>query len=103
VPRLVTIAEYEQIPDPPEGHLELRHGEVLLVTWPVRQHKDLQRRIRKLFDPVAEPLGYIVDTEYPYRPLPEYEVWEQTWPAFAATVIARPASGWRARPSWLSR
>jgi len=24
---------------------------------------------------MAEPLGFIVDTEYPYRPFPENEVW----------------------------
>jgi Uma2 family endonuclease len=24
---------------------------------------------------IAEPLGFLVDTEYPYRPLPENEVW----------------------------
>src|SRR5206468_13009733 len=42
---------------------------------PIRQHKDLQRHLRKLLEPVAEPLGFLVDTEYPYRPLPENEVW----------------------------
>lgn len=47
----------------------------MFVTYPVRQHKDLQRRLRKLLEPMAEPRGFIVDTEYPYRPLPENEVW----------------------------
>jgi len=28
-----------------------------------------------MLEPMAEPWGYIVDTEYPYRPLPENEVW----------------------------
>jgi Uma2 family endonuclease len=45
------------------------------VTCPVRQHKVLQRRLRKMLETIVEPLGYLVDTEYPYRPLPESEVW----------------------------
>jgi Uma2 family endonuclease len=75
IPTLFTVEEYEQIPDPPGGRYELHHGELVFVTWPVRQHKDLQRRLRKILETAAEPLGYVVDTEYPYRPLPESEVW----------------------------
>ena len=75
VPRPITVEEYERIPDPPGGRYELHHGELVIVTYPVRQHKALQRRLRKLLEPMAEPLSFIVDTEYPYRPLPENEVW----------------------------
>jgi len=75
VPRPITVEEYEQIPDPPGGRYELHHGEVAFVTYPVWEHKDLQLRLRKLLETMAEPLGFIVDTEYPYRPLPENEVW----------------------------
>src|SRR5438105_2324955 len=71
----LTVEEYERIPDPPGGRYELHHGEAVFVTYPVRRHKDLQRRLRKLLEPMAEPRGFIVDTEYPYRPLPENEVW----------------------------
>lgn len=45
------------------------------MTFPLRAHKTLQRRLRKLLEPLVEPLGFLVDTEYPYRPLPENEVW----------------------------
>jgi Uma2 family endonuclease len=75
IPRLFTVEEYEQIPDPPGGRYELHHGELVLVTWPLRQHKALQRRLRKILETAGEPLGYVVDTEYPYRPLPNSEVW----------------------------
>jgi Uma2 family endonuclease len=75
IPDLLTVAEFERIPDPPGGRYELHHGEVVLVTFPARPHKYLQRRLRKLLEPMAEPIGYVVDTEYPYRPLPEHEVW----------------------------
>ena len=45
------------------------------MTWPVRRHKDLQRLLREMLDMLAKPLGFLVDTEYPYRPLAENEVW----------------------------
>jgi Uma2 family endonuclease len=69
------VEEYERIPDPPSGRYELHHGEVAFVTYPVWEHKELQRRLRKLLETTAEPLGFIVDTDYPYRPLGENEVW----------------------------
>ncbi len=75
IPKLFTVEEWEQIPDPPGGRYELHHGELSFVSYPVRQHKDLQRKLRELLDPVATPKGFLVDTEYPYRPLPENEVW----------------------------
>jgi Uma2 family endonuclease len=73
--RLFTVEEYEQIPDPPGGRYELHHGELVLVTYPVRQHRDLRRRLRKMLESILEARGYLVDTGYPYRPLPENEVW----------------------------
>ena len=45
------------------------------MTWPVRLHKVLQRRLREMLEALAKPRGFLVDTEYPYRPLPESEVW----------------------------
>jgi Uma2 family endonuclease len=72
---LITVSEYEQIPNPPGGHYELHHGELVFVTYPVRRHKDLQHRLQKLLEPLLGPKGFIVYTEYPYRPLPENEVW----------------------------
>jgi Uma2 family endonuclease len=75
IPAPITVEEYERIPDPPGGRYELHHGKLVFVTYPVRQHKYLQRRLRKLLEPLAEPNGFVVDTEYPYRPLPRHEVW----------------------------
>ena len=75
IPKLFTVEEYEQVPDPPGGRYELHHGELVFVTYPMRQHGDLQRRLHELLQPVARPLGYLVAIEYPYRPLPESEVW----------------------------
>jgi len=75
VPRPITVEEYEQIIDPPGGRYELHHGELAFVTFPVRQHKELQRRLRRTLELMPSAEGYIVDTEFPYRPLPENEVW----------------------------
>lgn len=75
IPKLFTVEEYEQIPDPPGGRYELHHGELVFVTYPVRQHGDLQHRLQKLLDPDADKNGFLVRIEYPYRPLPESEVW----------------------------
>ena len=75
VPRPITVEEYERIPDPPGGRYELHHGEVAFVTFPVRQHKELQRRLRRMLEALPGAQGYIVDTEFPYRPLAENEVW----------------------------
>jgi Uma2 family endonuclease len=75
IPAPTTVEQYERIPDPPGGRYELHHGELVFVTYPVRHHKELQRRFRKLLEPMVETQGFLVDTEYPYRPLPEHEVW----------------------------
>jgi len=75
LPKLLSVEEYERIPNPPGGRYELHHGELVFLTYPVRRHKDLQRCLRKLLEPLVESKGYIVDTVFPYRPLPENEVW----------------------------
>ena len=75
VPKPITVEEYDRIPDPPGGRYELHHGEAVFVTFPVRQHKELQRRLRRMLEALPGAEGYIVDTEFPYRPLAENEVW----------------------------
>src|SRR5262245_41310832 len=73
-PRLLTVEEFERLPDPRGGRYELRHGQAVMQTYPVRQHKDLQRLLRRLLEDMAREQG-IADTEFPYRPLPEHELW----------------------------
>jgi Uma2 family endonuclease len=94
IPRPLTVAEYERIPDPPGGRYELHHGEAVFVTYPVHGHKELQRRLRKLLEPMAEPSGFVVDTEFPYRPFPENEVW-------GADVACVSAARYDAIEKWL--
>jgi Uma2 family endonuclease len=72
----------------------LHHGEAVFVTYPIHNHKELQRRLRKLLEPIAEPAGFIVDTEFPYRPFPENEVW-------GADVACVSAARYDAIEKWL--
>ena len=64
------------------------------MTYPIHNHKELQRRLRKLLEPIAEPAGFIVDTEFPYRPFPENEVW-------GADVACVSAARYDAIEKWL--
>jgi Uma2 family endonuclease len=94
VPRPITVEEYERIPDPPGGRYELHHGEVAFVTFPVRRHKELQRRLRRMLEALPGAERYIVDTEFPYRPFAENEVW-------GADVACVSGARYEATDKWL--
>lgn len=72
--RLMTFAEYEQVPNPKGGRYELRHGELAVVTYPLFPHVRAQRQLRRLLEAAAGEAG-IIHTEMPFRPLPEHECW----------------------------
>jgi hypothetical protein len=72
--RLMTVAEYEKIPDPPGGRYALYHGELLEVAFAKSPHVRAQWQIGHLLNAAAGPSG-VVKEEMPYRPLPEYECW----------------------------
>lgn len=46
----LTFAEFEQLPDPPQGWYELHHGELVAVPPPVQKHKRVQRNLRQLLE-----------------------------------------------------
>jgi Uma2 family endonuclease len=72
---LMTVAEYEQIPERNAGfYYELHHGELVKVCFPKRTHYKLQRRLRRLLEDPAGDAG-VVDIEIAFRPLPEHELW----------------------------
>lgn len=70
--RLMTFAEFAQLPEPKGGHYELRHGELITVAPPKHKHYLVQRRLRRLLESAAGDAGE-VDTEMAFRALPEYE------------------------------
>lgn len=77
IPKLLTTEDLDTIPDPPGGRYELHHGEAVFVSFPDKRHKELQRRLRKLLETFAAAANAegVVDTEFPFRPLPQHELW----------------------------
>jgi Uma2 family endonuclease len=72
--KLMTFAEFEQLPDPPGHRYELHHGVLVKVPFPQFPHVRAQRQLRRLLESAAGNAG-VVHTEMPYRPLPEREGW----------------------------
>ena len=72
--QLMTVEAFSQLPhdDGPVYH-ELRHGEFVEVTRPKLKHFFVQRNLRRLLENVAVPES-VVDTEFAFRALPEYEL-----------------------------
>lgn len=78
--KLLTVEEYDKIPNPPGGVYELYHGELVFVSYPELQHKLAQHRIRRKLEQLAVA-GWFIEVEWPYRPESEHELW-------AADVVA---------------
>lgn len=72
---LVTVAEFLKLPEPKEGRLELRRGEVISVPPPRWRHRDLQDRLATVLRLQLGHLGRVF-WEMPFQPTLEYEAWE---------------------------
>ena len=73
-PGLMTVEQFWQLPEV-EGFLyELHHGELVKVSRPKWKHILTQWRIRDLLKVLLGAFG-IVETEVPFRPRPEHELW----------------------------
>jgi Uma2 family endonuclease len=72
---LMTFAEFEKLPDPPAGHYELHHGQVVLMPPRKKGHFEIQLTLFDLLAPLLRGLGRFA-TEFPFRPAPEYESWQ---------------------------
>ena len=70
--RLMTFAEFEQLPDPKFGRYELRRGEPVIVAPPIFAHLKVQRILRNLLDQAAADAGF-THTELGFRPVSEHE------------------------------
>ena len=95
--KLMTVTEFEQIPNPPGGRYELYHGELVEVSFPKLPHVRAQRQLRRLLEHAAGDAG-VVDKEIPYRPLPEHECWgadvafvsRKRWDSFDDYLMGAP-------------
>ena len=68
----MTFAQFEELPNPTSGYLELHHGEVITFATPTLKHRLIQRNLRRVLENVAAAGAY-VDTEVGFRSLPENE------------------------------
>jgi Uma2 family endonuclease len=72
---VTTFAEFLAIPDPPAGHYELHHGEVVLMPPRKRLHAKIQQVLSDLLSPLVRGRGFMT-IEFPFCPAPEYEAWQ---------------------------
>ena len=91
--KLMTVEEFQKIPDPPGGRYELHHGELFEVGNPAHPHVRAQWQLRRLLEKAAGDSG-VVHTEMPYCPLPEYESWR-------ADVVYISKTRWESIDRWL--
>ena len=70
-----TFDDFLSLPDPPSGHLELHHGEVVIVPPPKWRHQILQDRLVALLKALLSTWGTVL-SEMAFRPAPENEVWK---------------------------
>jgi len=71
---LTTFDEFLLLPNPPSGHLELHHGQVILV--PPRKHlyAKIQQALLELLLPLTRDKGFLT-IEFPFR-APGREAWQ---------------------------
>lgn len=72
---LLTVEEFLKLPDPKEGHLELHHGEVVVMPGPKLGHQRIQGRIMLLLAQLTGGHGLVL-MELGFRPTSEHELWQ---------------------------
>ncbi len=69
----MTLEEFWQLPDPPDGgRYELHDGVPVIVPPAHLSHNKIQRRLSRLLEAAAGP-GWVASTEVGFGPLPEHE------------------------------
>ena len=91
--RLMTVEEYDRIPNPPGGVYELYHGELVKMGFPQISHAKTQLGIALLLRGRAGDQG-VVKEEMAFRALPEHECW-------AADVAFVSRERWDNIADWL--
>ena len=72
---LLSVEEFLKLPEPREGHIELHHGEVVVMPPPKRGHQRIQDRVMMLLKRLVGNTR-VVQMEMAFRPTPEHEVWQ---------------------------
>jgi Uma2 family endonuclease len=73
LPKLMTVAEYWELPEGGEVTYELQHGEVIDVTRPKAWHAVLQVELQDSLRTKLMKFGRVV-VAWAYRPVPEFEL-----------------------------
>jgi len=63
--RLLTIAEFDKLDLPEDRDWELHEGELVEMTFPIIDHRMLQQRLLKIFEPLF-PAHHVM-MEYPFQ------------------------------------
>ena len=71
---LITVAEFEKIPNPAGGKYELRNGELALMSFPPKIHAQIRRSIFLALYRLLGAIGY-VDMEMAFRPTADHNEW----------------------------
>lgn len=71
---LLTVAEFVDLPDPPDGYHELRDGEVVRLSYPPRKHQDIQRVVTMLLAKHLAAMGPVWPIAF--RPTEEHNIWQ---------------------------
>jgi Uma2 family endonuclease len=69
---MMTVAEFDQLPESPSCSYELRHGEIFQVTRPVLSHVFVQKRLMALLDSAGGDGSALMEVSF--RSLPEHEL-----------------------------
>ena len=70
--QLMTFEEFQNLPDEICRHSELRHGELVEIPPPVRQHVWVQQHLVRLLAVRADN-DAVVGMEIPFKPMLQYE------------------------------
>ena len=91
--KLLTVEEFNAIPNPPGGVYELFNGQLVFVGYPEIGHKRCQRKIRQALETLIDA-SWVVQEEFPYRAAAEYQMW-------AADVALLRSTRYREIRRWL--
>lgn len=71
---LMTVEEFQKLPEDPSVRRELQDGEVFAMTRPSYRHWDIQDRLVDLLKPLLRKHGRI-GAEFAFRPEPDNQIW----------------------------
>jgi Uma2 family endonuclease len=71
----MTFEEFEQVADPPAGHYELHHGQLILRPPRKKGHMKVQQVLLDLLSPLVRGHGFIT-LEFGFRPAEDDEAWQ---------------------------